>query len=187
MVHRREAERTAGASGAASSRRIVLFGNSGSGKTTMARALARRHGLTHLDLDGLAWDASRNRRPLADSAAEIDRFVGEHANWVIEGCYGDLLEQVLPHATEVRFLNPGVEVCVANCLARPWEPEKYPSKEAQDEMLDFLIGWVREYESRADEYSLARHRALFDGFGGTKFMYGGERPPRSGEPRSPPG
>jgi len=75
---------------------------------------------------------------------------------------------VLPYASEVRFLNPGLEVCLANCRARPWEPEKYPSKEAQDENLEFLLGWVRHYQSRRDEYSLARHRELFEGFRGPK-------------------
>jgi len=31
-----------------------------------------------------------------------------------------------------------------------------------------LLDWVREYETRADEYSLARHRELFEGFRGPK-------------------
>jgi hypothetical protein len=164
--------------------RIVVFGNSGSGKTTLARVLTSQYGLAHLDLDSLAWDNSGvqvqtmtlddwvafvpRRRSLTESASAIRDFIHEHSEWVIEGCYGDLLEQVLPYASEVRFLNPGVEACIANCRARPWEPEKYPSKEAQDQKLDFLLDWVREYESRADEYSLARHRELFEGFRGPK-------------------
>ena len=164
--------------------RIVVFGNSGSGKTTLARVLTSQYGLAHLDLDSLAWDSSGlqvqtmtlddwaafvpRRRSLTESASTIRDFIHEHSEWVIEGCYGDLLEQVLPYASEVRFLNPGVEACIANCRARPWEPEKYPSKEAQDQKLDFLLDWVREYESRADEYSLARHRELFEGFQGPK-------------------
>ena len=164
--------------------RIVVFGNSGSGKTTLARVLTSQYGLAHLDLDSLAWDSSGvqvqtmtlddwaafvpRRRSPTESASTIRDFIHEHSEWVIEGCYGDLLEQVLPYASEVRFLNPGVEACIANCRGRPWEPEKYPSKEAQDQKLDFLLDWVREYESRADEYSLARHRELFEGFRGPK-------------------
>jgi adenylate kinase family enzyme len=149
-------------------RRIVVFGNSGSGKTTLARALTSQYGLAHLDLDSLAWDRPGVRRPSPESAIAIHDFIEENLEWVIEGCYGDLLEQVLPYASEVRFLNPGLEVCLANCRARPWEPEKYPSKEAQDEKLEFLLGWVRQYQSRTDEYSLARHRELFEGFRGPK-------------------
>jgi adenylate kinase family enzyme len=149
-------------------RRIVVFGNAGSGKTTLARALTSQYGLAHLDLDSLAWDSPGVRRPSPESAIAIHDFIEENLEWVIEGCYGDLLEQVMSYASEVRFLNPGLEVCLANCRARPWEPEKYPSKEAQDEKLEFLLGWVRQYQSRTDEYSLARHRALFEAFRGPK-------------------
>lgn len=148
--------------------RILLFGNSGSGKTTLARALVREHGLAHLDLDSLAWDAPGVRKPPAESAAAIRAFLEAHPAWVVEGCYGDLLEVVVPFCGELRFLNPGVEACVANCRARPWEPGKYPTKEAQDAMLEFLLRWVRDYETRADEYSLARHREIFERFGGPK-------------------
>jgi adenylate kinase family enzyme len=148
--------------------RIVIFGNSGSGKSTMARRLSREHGLPHLDLDQLAWSSPGIRRPLAETAQEIHAYMTAESEWIAEGCYADLLELLLPQATEVRFLNPGTERCVAHCLARPWEPEKYSSKEEQDARLDFLLQWVREYESRTDEYSLFRHRLLFDDFEGPK-------------------
>jgi adenylate kinase family enzyme len=148
--------------------RIVLFGNAGSGKTTLARALSSQYGLAHLDLDSLAWDSPGVRRSPSESTSAIRNFIAQNSGWVIEGCYGDLLEQVLPYASEVRFLNPGVETCIANCKARPWEPQKYPSRRAQDQKLEFLLDWVRKYESRTDEYSLLRHRELFEGFPGPK-------------------
>lgn len=148
--------------------RVLIFGNAGSGKTTLALALAREHGLAQLALDQLAWNAPAIRKPLAESAAEVRCFLGTHDAWVVEGCYGDLLELVLPSASEVRFLNPGIEVCVANCRARPWEPDKYASKGEQDERLGFLLEWVRAYETRPDEYSLARHRQLYESFLGKK-------------------
>jgi adenylate kinase family enzyme len=149
-------------------RRIVVFGNSGSGKTTLARRLTSQYGLAHLDLDSLAWDSPGIRRSPTESAGAIRDFIDGNSEWVIEGCYSNLLEQVLPYASEVHFLNPGVEACIANCRARPWEPEKYSSKEAQDQKLELLLDWVREYEIRTDEYSLARHRELFRRFHGPK-------------------
>ena len=146
------------------------MGNSGSGKSTLAAKLAREHQLAHLDLDTLAWlpVVPPQRRPLADSVAAIEAFFAAHDQWVVEGCYGDLIAAVLPRTTKLYFLNPGVEICIANCRARPWEPHKYESKAAQDANLDMLVQWVRDYERRDDELSLVRHRAVFDQFTGDK-------------------
>jgi adenylate kinase family enzyme len=155
-------------------RRILIFGNSGSGKTTLARALAAEHRIPHLDLDALAWREPGVRKALGESVAQIEAFAAAQPEWVVEGCYGDLLEVAVQYCTEVRFLDPGVDACVAHCRARPFEPEKYPSREAQDAMLEFLIGWVREYDTRTDEYSRARHRAVFDAFDGRKVYVGPE-------------
>jgi len=150
--------------------RVVVLGNSGSGKSTLAQRLARTKSLADLDLDTLAWEPRLPpvRRALADSAREIAAFMDADDRWVIEGCYSDLLAIPLPRCTQLVFLNPGVEACIANARARSWEPHKYPSKEAQDANLAMLIGWIRDYERRGDEFSLAAHRALFDRFAGDK-------------------
>ena len=150
--------------------RTVLLGNSGSGKSTLAARLARAGACPHLDLDTLAWLPVQppQRRPIADSARDIAAFVDANEHWVIEGCYADLLELALPRCTQLVFLNPGIAACIANARSRPWEPHKYASKEAQDRNLDMLIGWIRDYETRRDEFSLPAHRALFDGFAGDK-------------------
>jgi adenylate kinase family enzyme len=144
--------------------RLVVMGNSGSGKSRYAK----RAGLPHLDLDTLAWDPGPKRRPVERSRRELEGFLALHEEWVIEGCYADLLELALPHATRLVFLNPGIEACIAHARARPWEPHKYESKEQQDAKLPMLERWIREYETRNDEFSLAAHRALFEGFGGEK-------------------
>lgn len=157
-----------------SSCRIIVYGNAGSGKSTLARSLSVQRNLAHLDLDSIAWKPGTIRADFAESKAAIDRFVGENARWVIEGCYGDLVEAALPYCEELIFLNPGVEACVRNCRARPWESHKYNSREAQDAMLAALIEWVRSYETRDDEYSLACHRRIFERFEGSKREVGCE-------------
>ena len=70
--------------------RIVIYGNAGSGKTTMAREVAAEVGISHLCLDDVGWEASAERKPLSVSLSELRAFVAGHAEWVIEGCYGDL-------------------------------------------------------------------------------------------------
>jgi len=36
--------------------KVLVFGNSGSGKSTYARALAAREGVPYLDLDSIVWE-----------------------------------------------------------------------------------------------------------------------------------
>jgi adenylate kinase family enzyme len=151
--------------------RIVIFGNSGSGKTTLARATAQRLRAPHLDLDAIAWESPRVRRPVPASVVLLEAFMTTHPAWVIEGCYGDLVAAAAPRCTALWFLNPGVEVCVANCRNRPWEPSKYATRAEQDALLEFLVSWVRQYETRDDEYGVRRHRAVFDEFAGQKVEY----------------
>ena len=150
--------------------RIVIFGNSGSGKSTLAQNYAEKYKLSHLDLDTLAWrDTSPpTRLPLSESAAKVHNFLDISQNWIIEGCYSDLLELVINAANEILFLNPGEATCVSNCNARPWEPHKYASPEEQNKNLDMLLNWVRQYADRDDEFSLSAHRKLFNNFTGTK-------------------
>jgi len=137
----------------------------------MARHLIHDSGIPRLSLDEIAWNEGTERKPLDESILELQRFLGSNDQWIIEGCYSDLVEAALPFCTELRFLNPGVEVCVQHCKRRPWEPEKYSSQEDQQAMLDQLVQWVQEYETRNDEYGLKRHRKIFADFCGPKKEY----------------
>ena len=151
--------------------RILILGNAGSGKTTMARRLSQQHGIPWLSMDDVAWAQAMVRKPVADSVRELLAYHQQHSSWIIEGCYGDLVEPLLPHCTELRWIDPGVEACVANCKGRPHEPEKFASKQEQDAMLQSLITWVKEYDTRDDEFGRARHERLFNAFQGRKRRY----------------
>jgi adenylate kinase family enzyme len=154
--------------------KIVIFGNSGSGKSTLARAMAEEFACPSLDLDTVAWESGRetpSRRSLADSEKEIEAFLANRSSWVIEGCYSDLLTLVLPHSSEIIFLNPGTETCIKNCRNRPWEPHKYDSPDAQNANLNMLITWIEKYETREDEFSLKAHRKIFTSYPGRKREY----------------
>ena len=137
----------------------------------MARCLIGSADIPRLSLDEIAWDQGPKRKPLDESLTLLRQFINTNEQWIIEGCYGDLIEAALPCCTELRFLNPGIETCVAHCKRRPWEPSKFSSAEEQDAMLSQLIQWVQEYETRDDEYGLKRHRQVFDRFLGSKKEY----------------
>jgi adenylate kinase family enzyme len=151
--------------------KVILLGNAGAGKSTMARRLIGSADIPRLSLDEIAWEQGTTRKPLAESLKLLYELFATKDQWVIEGCYGDIIEAALPQCTELRFLNPGIEACVAHCNRRPWEPSKFSSAEQQNAMLAQLIQWVKEYETRNDEYGLKRHRQIFDNFSGTKREY----------------
>ena len=64
--------------------RIVIIGNAGGGKSTLARALARKRGLPHFEIDRLLWQEGWELTPR-------DLYERQHAeivrggSWVIDG------------------------------------------------------------------------------------------------------
>lgn len=153
--------------------KILIFGNSGSGKSTLSKDYVDKLALPYLDLDTVAWQTIEpvSRKPVEDSSEIINEFIETNSEWVIEGCYTDLLTLVIDKASEIVFLNPGVQACLNNCRSRPWEPHKYVSLDEQNKNLQMLLEWVEQYPVRNDEFSLASHQALFEGFKGKKTEY----------------
>jgi adenylate kinase family enzyme len=102
--------------------KILIFGNSGSGKSTLAKAMAAQHAITHLDLDTIVWMPEQVgvQRPRDDIRRSLRSFMDTHNRWIIEGCYGELVQAAAPECGELVFLNPGGETCVAHNRHRPW-------------------------------------------------------------------
>ncbi|TWX57734.1 shikimate kinase [Colwellia hornerae] len=163
--------------------KILIFGNAAAGKSTLAKKIAKKQGLAHLDLDTLAWLATSppQRKRLSDSAIEIDNFTQQHSSWVIEGCYSDLLELLTSNnaadhdnvknkafANEIIFLDIAINRCITHAENRSWEAHKYPSKQAQDDNLAMLIDWIKAYETRSDTFSKQAHQQLYTRFVGKK-------------------
>ncbi|MEF9995341.1 MAG: hypothetical protein RR784_01990 [Burkholderiaceae bacterium] len=150
--------------------RLVIVGNSGSGKTTLARQLAARFNSLRLELDEIFWapgEIAEAREPAA-VIADLEVFLAHHPSWIVEGCYGELAGRAAERANALLLLDPGLEVCLANTEARPWEPEKYASAADQQQLLPALRDWVRAYYQRTDACSWAAHRSLFAAYPGRK-------------------
>ncbi len=146
--------------------RIAILGNSGSGKSTLARRLSNDGSIATLDLDTIYWEPGQIavERAIATVLHDLDTFCTRNDSWIIEGCYGSLIEHALRFSPELIFLDPGKDACLVHCRSRPWEPHKYVSKEQQDAGLEFLFKWVDDYYDRDDEMSWKAHRAIYDAY-----------------------
>lgn len=67
--------------------KIAVVGTSGCGKSTFSRELARRTGLTHHELDALAWDDDWTMVTDHELRRRVNRVL-ERDHWIIDGNYG---------------------------------------------------------------------------------------------------
>jgi adenylate kinase family enzyme len=150
--------------------RFVILGNSGSGKTSLAAAIASHASIPVLDLDTVAWvpGTVALARDAEVAASDVRAFCSTHASFVIEGCYGGLIAAALHWRPRLIFLDVPYGVCESHCRSRPFEPHKYATPAAQNEKLGFLLEWARDYYTREGPMSRAEHLQLFDAYDGPK-------------------
>jgi len=55
--------------------RLVLLGNAGAGKSTMASRITRGGKIPRLSLDLIAWDEGPKRKPLDVSLCKLNDFI----------------------------------------------------------------------------------------------------------------
>src|SRR3954471_18344595 len=87
--------------------RILVVGSSGSGKSTMGRALARALDAPHVELDGLNWDPGW-RNLTAEDPDELRRRIAEAAApdaWVMDGNYTKVQGAHWNRATDIVWMD----------------------------------------------------------------------------------
>jgi adenylate kinase family enzyme len=64
--------------------RAVIIGNSGGGKSTLARRLSSASQCRHIEIDGLLWQPGWELTPVEAYNAEHARLIAEES-WIIDG------------------------------------------------------------------------------------------------------
>ena len=99
---------------------ISVVGDSCSGKTTVAAALAERLGLRHVELDALSWQPNWTPTP-DDVLLESVREAVAEPGWAIDGNYGRILRPVVWGAADtVVWLDFSLRVTIPRTFARSW-------------------------------------------------------------------
>ncbi len=85
-------------------KRINVVGTSCSGKTTLARSVAERLGLPHVELDALFWDRHWTPAPAPLFRSRVAAAVSGDA-WVIDGGYSPIRDLLWSRADAVVWLD----------------------------------------------------------------------------------
>ena len=98
-------------------RRVLVIGNGGAGKSTLATEIAARTGLPYVGLDGLYW--KRDWQPTRQSEWErLVRRTIEPEAWVLDGNYRGTLPMRIAACDTIVFLDTPRRVCLRRLLVR---------------------------------------------------------------------
>jgi adenylate kinase family enzyme len=152
---------------------VAVVGNTGSGKTTLARTLATRLDVPHVELDALFWRPDWEMAPTEEFQAAVDELIASDG-WVVDGNYfGALGERVLARADLVVWMDPPLRTIMIRLLRRTvarirsreelWGTNRETVRDAffdRNSLLLYAVKTHRKRRQRADVISRYPHVRL---------------------------
>ncbi len=99
------------------SRRIVIVGTTSAGKTTLARSLAERLAIPHVELDSLHWEANWTEAPTERFRQRVlETLRGD--SWVVDGNYSKVRDIVWQRADTLIWLDYSLPLVLSRLTRR---------------------------------------------------------------------
>ncbi len=152
--------------------RIAIIGNSGSGKSHLARSLSTFYSLPVIYLDQLFWmpGGFNEKRSKDEISREVEK-KRKDDSWIVEGVFGELAELFLPRAQTLVFLDMDWAICQSSLTSRGSESSRQADPIQAEANFRKLLLWAEQYWSRTDLRSHAGHHQLFSDFAGHKLRF----------------
>jgi adenylate kinase family enzyme len=152
-----------------SARRVVIIGNSGSGKSHLAHALSSARQLPVVELDRLFWQPGSfsEKRPAEEVRASLESTKAQPA-WIVEGVFGELAVQVLDRADFLVWLDVDWATCRSSLLRRGFEVTDEAKRPELEASFARLLIWAEKYWTRDGPRSHLGHHQLYEQFHGKK-------------------
>jgi adenylate kinase family enzyme len=149
--------------------RIVIIGNSGSGKTYLGQRLSDQFGHPLIHLDELFWEpggfAVKRPKPLV--FADVSR-LAQGERWIVEGVFGELAQEFCPRADQLIWLDLDWAACERSLLQRGSQSATQQDQQAAEASFERLLAWAAAYPHRDGPRSQRGHRLIFEQFQGDK-------------------
>jgi adenylate kinase family enzyme len=99
-------------------RKVAVIGPTCSGKTTLARRLAKHYGVPHIELDAFHWGPNWTERDPDEFRHTVEAAMLD-SGWVVDGNYGSKLgDLVIGQADLVVWLDPPLHTIVPRLWTR---------------------------------------------------------------------
>lgn len=141
-------------------RRIVVIGESCSGKTTMATRLSNAFKIKHVELDALFWEPNWKEAKDEVFKARVTEEL-KAGSWVVDGNYTSLVRDIVwPMADTIVWLNPPLHKILyrlfIRSFARSWKGERLwgHSRETLANSLfsrNSLLVWILKTHARREK------------------------------------
>ncbi len=149
--------------------RVVIIGNSGSGKTWLADQIAQSCDVHVVHFDEIFWlpKGFNQQRPDSQVLELIDEELSR-SSWVAEGVFGKIASKFLPQASVLVWLELPLDVCVNRLRIRGSESKRHMNREQSENGLSELLAWAGSYYERTGSSSCAAHQTMYDTFAGER-------------------
>jgi adenylate kinase family enzyme len=149
--------------------KTIILGNSGSGKTWLAKRLSNIFGAPIIHLDDFFWEPGGfDSKRSCEEVALLIQQSKDKESWIVEGVFGELAEHYLDVAELLVWLDIDWKICRSRLEIRGSESKRHQEREQSQEGLRKLIEWASMYYQRHDMCSHYGHKRLFDEFASTK-------------------
>ncbi|MCK5841029.1 MAG: topology modulation protein [Candidatus Sabulitectum sp.] len=133
-------------------KRILVLGSGGAGKTTFAKLLSKKTGISLIHLDLYFWNSGWVETP-RDKWLPVVLELAERPEWIMDGNYSGTIDIRIQYADTVIFLDYGRLTCSLGVLKRVilnWGRVRDDMPEGCPERFNFdFMKWIWNYSSRS--------------------------------------